>query len=163
MTLNLNERFSLAGILPVESNYDDLKMLRELREELAVTEKEKKEIGWRDFPDGSAQWEGSKVVPLTIVFNESKLTIIKNALKKLNSGDKMTIAHMSLYEKFVLEQDVELSPNSEDMKDLPDSSKDKEPDTSIDDLPAPEDVEPVPIKLPVQGESDKGLSQPEID
>lgn len=103
--LTLFERFVVRTLLPVEGSYSDLKIIWELRMELATTEEENKLAGLEDLPGGGTDAENwDAVEPKVIVFGDIAKGLIVDALKKLDEQEKLTQQHISIYEKFVLEK-----------------------------------------------------------
>lgn len=103
--LTLFERFIVRTLLPVEGSYSTLKIVWELRMELATTEEENKLAGLEDLPGGGTDaddWDA--VEPKEIVFGDITKGLIVDALKKLDKLEKLTQQHISVYEKFVLEE-----------------------------------------------------------
>lgn len=106
MKLTVQERFSLMDILPKQSNFVELKILRTLREELDFSEEElqKGKISITPLQDGHATWICEKP---TDVINDCKISelaegIILTQLKDLDMQKKLLPVQMTLYEKFVL-------------------------------------------------------------
>ncbi len=111
MLLTIMERNILLSILPREGNFITLKTVRQLRESLALQEGEEEEFGIKKEGD---TLEDGTVVPkgqfrLTqnidkekeISISRKAAEVIVSALETLNSQNKLTEAHFSLYEKFV--------------------------------------------------------------
>jgi len=101
--LTLFERFIVRTLLPVEGSYSTLKIVWELRMELATTEEENKLAGLEDLPGGGTDAEDwDAVEPKEIVFGDIAKGLIVDALKRLDKQEKLTQQHISVYEKFVL-------------------------------------------------------------
>lgn len=101
--LTLFERFVVRTLLPVEGSYSTLKIVWELRMELATTEEENKLAGLEDLPGGGTDAENwDAVEPKEIVFGDITKGLIVDALKRLDEQEKLTQQHISIYEKFVL-------------------------------------------------------------
>lgn len=108
MKLTLSERFAALKILPTETNFVTLKIVRDLQDKLALTEKETKEWGVESSvaPDGSVRtrWNEKGVKDeVEIKIGEKATDIIVDALKELDKTNKLTAEHLSIYEKFVKE------------------------------------------------------------
>lgn len=101
MKLNVLERFGLLHALPEQGNYADLKIVRQLRENLSFGEEEQKELEFEELPDGRIKWKGEPEKEIAI--GEKATDIIVAALKKLNDTEQLTRDHLSVYEKFVKE------------------------------------------------------------
>lgn len=105
--LGLFDRLVAMSLLPPEGSYATLKIVRELQMELSPTEEESKAAGIVDnlltggvTVDPDKGWD--KVEPKEIVFGDIAKGIIVSALEKLNTEEKLTQQHLSLYSWFVL-------------------------------------------------------------
>jgi len=102
MKLNLFERFMLLQILPKEGNFVTLRITRDLRTALAVTEKE-----FKDFEitqDGEhTKWNTKGNEEREIMIGEKATDIIVESLKQLDKDKKLTEQYFTVYEKFVKE------------------------------------------------------------
>jgi len=99
--LTVAERLTLLGTIPQEGNYLDMKILRKFRESLSFTEAEQKLLEMRAPEDGRVYWEQEKDPNKAVYFGRRMEAIIVESLQKLNQENKLTEAHMSLYEMFV--------------------------------------------------------------
>lgn len=109
MKLTLQERFTILKILPVEVNFVTLKIVRDVQDSLAVSEKETKE--WQveevrlEGGQVATRWneKGSKAkTDLAIGARASE--VIAEALEELDKAKKLTNEHFTIYEKFVVEK-----------------------------------------------------------
>ena len=101
MRLTVPERFALQGVLPTESNFVTLRLLSTLRQALSFTEEEIRELSLKiDGPNATwnaeADGEGTE-----IEVGELATQIIHDALTAMDKGNKLTVQHLTLYEKFV--------------------------------------------------------------
>lgn len=99
--MTITERLTLLGTIPQEGNYLDMKILRKFRESLSFTEEEQKTLEMKPLEDGRVFWKQEKDPNKAIYFGRRMEAIIVDALTKLNQENKLTEAHMSLYEMFV--------------------------------------------------------------
>lgn len=90
---------ALLHALPQEGSYVNLKIVRELREDLSFSEEEQKRLGMKETPEGRMTWD--KEVEKDVKIGEKATDIIVQALKKLNATEQLTTDHLSVYEKFV--------------------------------------------------------------
>lgn len=126
MLLIISERFALSGILPPQGDITTLKDIRKLKEELAISEDDRKEVQFFNeyecpeckakdvFPVpvkcgkcdvwlrptgqiGCSNWEFEKEVPIADYLKE----LITATLKKMNDDKKLEERHISIYEKFI--------------------------------------------------------------
>jgi len=102
--LTVLERLVLSGLLPKEGNFTNLKLVRQLKEELSFNDIENQKLKFIQEGD-QVKWnmvEGEKVRKKVTFADDSimKETIIKE-LKKLNDDKKLRDEHFTLYEKFI--------------------------------------------------------------
>lgn len=100
MKLNVFERLMLLSILPQEGNFVTLKVLRELKSNLGLSEKELKEFEVKQEND-QVIWNTKGNEELEIEIGEKATDIVIEALKQLDKDKKLTEQYFSLYEKFV--------------------------------------------------------------
>lgn len=108
MILNILDRVVLSNILPKEGTFQNLRLLRVVKEEISFNEEENKLLKFRQ--EGTQLlWESKLVDGKQVdVFPERDFRIgdvvtklIRDELEKLNSEAKLTEQHFSVYEKFV--------------------------------------------------------------
>ena len=101
MKLNVIERLNVLSVLPKESDFATLKIVRKLQDSLGFSEKEWKEYGI--VQEGSNikwdQMKGSEEKEIEV--GEKAMDVVKEAFKELNSQKKLTAQHLSVYEKFM--------------------------------------------------------------
>lgn len=97
--LTLSDRFAILGILPAEGNFATLKIVRQLREHMSLTEIEIKDHKVVQKGDQITWEKGEKVTE--IEFGEFAENMIKGQLKKMNETNKLEDRHFAIYEKFV--------------------------------------------------------------
>lgn len=100
MKLNVLERLTALAILPSEGNFVTLKILRDLKANLGITEAEFKEFNIEQ-KGAMTTWNTDGEVEKEIKVGEKATDIIVEALRKLDDTDKLTDNHFSLYEKFI--------------------------------------------------------------
>jgi hypothetical protein len=101
MILNVPERIVLSQILPVTGSFLNLKLVREIKEELSFTQSEHEEIQFKQNGD-QITWEKDKEKEFE--FNRVIYDLVVNSLKELDKQEKLEERHVSLYEKFVLDK-----------------------------------------------------------
>lgn len=106
--LSLPERIHLLSLLPGEGEYSSLRITRQLREELSLTEEEHKIFGFSsEIKNGQTQctWTNAEAAmkPKEFQFQPKALSIVRDALIRLNEAKKLRTEHLSLYEAFVEE------------------------------------------------------------
>jgi len=105
MLLGIKDRYVLLRTLPMEGNFRTMRTIVKLREDLLPTEDEIKKFGIMTSPDGnSIQWDTDKAVEVDIQIGEVATEVIVAALKGLDSQDKLTAEHISLWELFIEEK-----------------------------------------------------------
>jgi len=101
MKLTVPERYVLQGVLPAESSFVTMRLVKNLRDALALEEDEIKRLGvvikgdqitWNAEVDG----EGTE-----IQVGELAGTIVRDALRQMDKSNKLTVQHLTLYEKFL--------------------------------------------------------------
>ena len=116
MQLTVFERLTLLNILPREGNFLTLKIIREMREGLSFSEEEHKVLQFKKagdkviledgtegvVPEGKVVWNMAGDLVKDVGFGEKATDIVVERLKALDKEKKLTDAHFSLYEKFVL-------------------------------------------------------------
>jgi len=112
MKLGLNERLLLLSILPEKGNLVTLRIVSEMRNDLALKEDEVKNWNVRVIGDGQVAWgwtdEEHKADPtlaatdMTAEINmEGERTAqVVTALKELDAKGELTVQHISLCDKF---------------------------------------------------------------
>lgn len=100
MQLSVIERILLSQLLPVEGNFTNLKLIRQVKEELSFTEEENQKLKFVQ-KDTQVIWNPVADLIKEIIFGEVVLKLIKDTLIKLDQEEKLTDQHMSLYEKFI--------------------------------------------------------------
>jgi len=100
MILNVFERLSILSILPKESDYTTIKIIRKLRENLSFTEEEYKKLKF-ETGNETIKWDNKEDISKEIEIGEKATDIIIEALKKLDSEKKLTDQFFDIYEKFI--------------------------------------------------------------
>ncbi len=100
MLLNIPERIALFGILPEKENFVTLKIVKELRSNLLLSEEDIKEAGIELSEDGQ-QMTWKKMIEKDIPIGEKATEVVVAALKKLDSEKALEDRHMALWEKFI--------------------------------------------------------------
>jgi len=130
MILTISERFALSSILPLTGDILTLKDIRQLKEELAIGEEDRKEVQFFNefkcpqceakdvFPApvkcgkcdvwmtatgqvGCSNWEFEKEIPIPDYLVE----LITVSLKEMSDTKRLEERHISIYDKFVGKQE----------------------------------------------------------
>jgi len=103
VNLILAERIIIESILPPSGSYADLKILSDLRLDLAPNEAEIAESNLRVESVGAQSvYRWDKDAPKDVEIGPRAATIIKEALVALDAAKTLTVAQVPLYERFVL-------------------------------------------------------------
>jgi len=103
MKFSVLQRLILLDLFPTEGDFRTLRIIRDLKYNLAFSEEDLKAIKFEHLPDGRMKWTG-KLDDKDIPIGEITQEVIKERLIFLEKEKKLTIDSLSLYEKFVLKQ-----------------------------------------------------------
>lgn len=111
------ERLTLGGALPPTGNLWEMRIVRELRDELGFTEGELADLQFKE-ENGRARWEPNAVPPKSVEIGPVALGIIRASLpaliKQLHEAEMITIAHLDLCDRFDVEYGIEPEEESEE-------------------------------------------------
>ena len=100
MKFTVLERLLLLGLLPKEGSFTNLKLIRVAREKLSFTEEENKLLNFKQTGD-QLIWAEHVVEETEIEIGEVVTKLAVAALKELDSKEKLTEGHISLYDKLI--------------------------------------------------------------
>lgn len=103
MKLSVKERIHLLGILPMESDFSTLKIVRNLQSDLSFSEEEVKATNLV-LKDNTYSWKDENDPQKDVQIGEKATDIIVAELKKLNIQKKLPMMMIDLYEKFIPEK-----------------------------------------------------------
>ena len=98
MELTVMERLVLLQILPKEGNLLQLKIVRQLREELSFSEQEHATLNFQEG-DGLINWDQNKAGPKEVELGTKALEMIHKALAELDKAGKLRAEYLDLCEK----------------------------------------------------------------
>jgi len=101
--LTTGERLLLLSVLPREGDITTIRVVSDLRRDLSFSEDEHAALGLR-FEEGSVHWDSGADVPRAFDFGRKATDTIVVALNKLNAAGRLTEAHLSLCDKFEVEE-----------------------------------------------------------
>ena len=102
MELSIEERLQLTMLLPSEGNITNIKIVRQLREDLSFSEEEHESIGMVVKHElGRIDWDKEKAFDVDIPVGPQAMKVIVEVLEKLNSEEKLTAELITLYDKFM--------------------------------------------------------------
>ena len=107
MELGIHDRLILLGLLPEQGDFTTLKIVIDLRSTLSFSEEEHKEFQLKqvvgeDGKGNSVQWLQEAERLKDVAFGDVGRELIVRALKDLDGKKHLTMEHMSLYERFIL-------------------------------------------------------------
>ena len=103
MELTVKERLALMNVLPKEGNIADLKIIRTLQDSLSFSEDEHKKLNFRTTETGMA-WDDNELITKDVPIGEHAHSIIIARLTRMDYDGKLSIDHLPVYEKFVLDK-----------------------------------------------------------
>lgn len=105
MKLNVLERLLLLNMLPGEGDLTTIRIVRQLREELSFSEEEHAALNFRPVGENQLRWEDGVVDDKEFDFAAKATGLIADALEKLIKEEKVQEQHISLFDKFKVEQE----------------------------------------------------------
>jgi len=113
--LNMWERLIAMSILPKESNFVTLRLIRDLNGKLGPSPKEIEKCGieLREDGKGLSKWIDSEMLADTeIEIHKKEKEVVAKALESLDKDKKLLQDHFTLYEKFVGDYDGKTNTES---------------------------------------------------
>ncbi len=101
MKLSVPERFAMLNLLPQAGSFVILKLMRVFREALSFDDDEVERFEIKHEAD-RVTWNKSQVADKEIEIGSAIRGVIVETLTKLDETGRLTDAHVSLYEKFLL-------------------------------------------------------------
>ena len=105
--LGIVDRFSLLSILPIESGIATIRLVDRMSKKLTPDEKEQEAIELKPIPDGGISFKAEKASDRNFSFSGFEVELVVQRLKKLDKDEKLTKAHMELWDKFVVDKKSE--------------------------------------------------------
>lgn len=103
MLLNIKERIIILSLLPKEGSFLNLKLVREIKEDLSFSVEEHSLYKITMNSEGMITWIDPENYEKEYLFNEPITDLIKQSLIRLDKEEKLEEdKHLSLYEKFVM-------------------------------------------------------------
>ena len=112
MLLSVADRLLLLQLLPTEGDVTTLRVVRDARAAIGLTEFELKRFEVVQ-DNGTVRWSNSKAESVEIEIGDAAAGIISAELQKRNTARKLNEAHLPLYEKFC-ERSVSAAAAAED-------------------------------------------------
>ncbi len=102
MLLTVKERLVLLSVLPSQGNILTVKIVRQLRERLSLTEAEHKAFEIKeDKATGRVTWNKKALEPVEIPIGEKAMDIIVDAFKRADTQQKISIEMIDVYDRFI--------------------------------------------------------------
>jgi len=100
--LTVVERLGLLALLPREANLTTLRIIRELQTDLSFSEEEHKVLKFQEDGD-QLTWDPKVECLKTVAFGAKAMQLVQEKLAKLSKDGKLRIQHLSLCDKFSVE------------------------------------------------------------
>ncbi len=104
MLLNVKQRLLLLNILPDESDYITLKVIRKQQDLLSFSDEELQRLKVKHEGD-LYTWDEKVDEPVEIEISESARGVIKMAFRRLDSDGQLKVEFLPLYEHFMEGED----------------------------------------------------------
>ena len=98
MEFNVEERLAALGLLPQEGTLITMKIVHDLRQALAFSEKELAILNFQQTDD-RLQWNPG-VEPKEVKVGVKAAGVIHDILEKLDKDGKLRVSHLTLVDKF---------------------------------------------------------------
>ena len=106
MQLNYSQRINLGNILPVRGNLVTMRISRDCRKKLELTQEDMvtAEMEAEPTEDGAAlKWNADKEIPWDKELTDAELGCIKDSLVKASKEETLTDELLDLYDLFVVD------------------------------------------------------------
>lgn len=104
--LNAIERLTILNLIPLENNISTLRLIRDMTSKVGLSADELKEFGVvKDGPTIKWNKKGSDVF-VEIEFKAKEYDLVVDALDELDKNKKMNLTQLSVYEKFVVDEEI---------------------------------------------------------
>lgn len=100
MKYTVTDRIMLNSILPQEGAYEDLVIIKSIREKMQFSEKEIEKYKIKTLPNGHSSWDPGKDI-FEFEFSSGQKALLRKQLVKMSEEKKLVENHVSLYEEFV--------------------------------------------------------------
>ena len=108
LNLNFHDRLVLLQLLPGENNYVTLKLIREVKDNLGITEEEYEKYKIKRQENGRISFDSKKASEeKEFEISRIVMNIIKKELERLDSQKRLTEEQFPLYERLILEEEKE--------------------------------------------------------
>ena len=97
--LSIPERIALFGALPKEDSFDTLRVARQLREALALSEEEQQAVNFRYEATPEPRWLWDRGITKEIDLSPGAVTLLRLGLEQLSAKKQATEIHLLLYDR----------------------------------------------------------------
>ena len=104
--LGVGDRFALIGLLPTEAGIATIRIVEAMSKKLTPDEKEQEAIGLTPLPNGGLTWNEKKATDRNFSFSGFEVKLAVERLEKMEKDQKLTKAHIGIWDKFVGETDA---------------------------------------------------------
>lgn len=101
--MKIKDRLVLQSVLPTQGNFVTMQMALEIKDRIAPKAEEFNELEFKFDDKGNANWNTEKDVDRDYNFSPSEVALIQKSLKDMETSQKLTADHISLYKTFVLQ------------------------------------------------------------
>lgn len=109
MLLGVLDRIRLLQILPKQGDFLTLRIIHELRQSLSFTEQETAEFGLEvDAENDRVRWNQQATREVDIPIGPRASSIVVTALTALDKAGQLTEDHLTIYERFIGSEDLEV-------------------------------------------------------
>jgi hypothetical protein len=102
--LAVAERLGLLALLPREGNLTTLRIVQQLRLDLSFSEGEHTLLGFQEDEDGMLRWNPEAECVKVVSFGATAMQVVQDKLSELNKAGKLRAEHLSLCDKFGIEE-----------------------------------------------------------
>lgn len=104
--ITINDRFSLHNLYPENTNLVSLKLIKDIKEKLELSQEEMTSIGLQSLPNGSVAWspdkaEKTKLAEVDMNFTEMEINLLHGRLEELDKANKIPVAIQDLIFKVI--------------------------------------------------------------
>ena len=101
--LTVAERLGLLALLPREGSLTTVRIVQQLRLELSFSEEEHAALQFQADADDMLRWNPEADLLKTVSFGAKAMQIVQDKLAELSKSGKLRVEHLSLCDKFGVE------------------------------------------------------------
>ncbi|KPK09552.1 MAG: hypothetical protein AMS20_00065 [Gemmatimonas sp. SG8_28] len=100
-TLSVADRLALLSLLPEKGSLIHMRVVADLRTHLTFVEKELKEWGIVQLPDGSVRWDKQKAKNKKVEIGNVARDVIKERLRDMDKNKQLGPEHVPIWDRFI--------------------------------------------------------------